>query len=101
LLRRLPAAVSDVLAAHHVPQVLIDAEVIEMADVHVEPTANRRVVGVMNELGYLAEVARDGYVDDLLGLSVHLAGTPCSPLYRRHVSPDRELAALVAQHAAR
>lgn len=101
LLRRLPTAVSDVLAAHHVPQVLIDAEVIKMADVRVEPTANRSVVGVMNEFGYLAEAARDGYVDDLLGLSVHLAGTPCSPLYRRHVSPDRELAALVAEHAAR
>ncbi|MDQ2845573.1 MAG: hypothetical protein M3Y77_04295 [Actinomycetota bacterium] len=89
------------LAAHHVPPELINAEVIEMADVRVEPTANRSVVGVMNEFGYLAEAAGDGYVDDLLGLSVHLAGTPCSPLYRRQVSPDRELAALVAEHIAR
>jgi len=33
----------------------------------------------------------------LLGLSVRLAGTPCGPLYKRDVSPDRELAALLAQ----
>ena len=72
-----------------------------MADVHVEPTANRSVVGVLNEVGYLVEVAPGRLRRCLLGLSVHLAGTPCSPLYRRHVSPARELAALVAQHTAR
>jgi hypothetical protein len=97
LLRRVPAAIADVLAAHHVPDELIDDEVTEWVDVRIEPTANRSVVGVMNEFGYLAEVFRDDYVADLLGLSVRLAGTPCSPLYRRHVSPDRELAALVAE----
>ena len=101
LLRRLPTAVAEVLAAHHVPDELIAAEITEMADVRVEPTANRSVVGVMNEFGYLAEASRRHYVDDLLGLSVHLAATPCSPLYKRRVSPDRELAALVAEHAAR
>jgi hypothetical protein len=30
-------------------------------------------------------------------LSLQLATTPCGPLYKGHVSPDRELAALVAQ----
>jgi hypothetical protein len=30
-------------------------------------------------------------------LSLQLAGTPLGPLYQRHVSPDRELAALVAE----
>lgn len=97
LLHRLPAAVAEVLAAHLVPRELIDAEVVEMVDVCVEPTANRSVVGVMNEFAYLAEIIRHHYIDDLLGLSMHLAGTPCSPLYRRHVSPDRELAALIAE----
>ena len=29
-------------------------------------------------------------------MSARLAGTPCSPLYKRHSFPDRELAALVA-----
>jgi hypothetical protein len=31
----------------------------------------------------------------LTELSVSLARTPCGPLYKRHVSPDRELAALL------
>ena len=101
LLHRLPAAIAEVLTAHHVPNELIDAEVSEMVDVRVEPTADRSVVGVMTDFGHLAEMTREHYVDDLLGLSVQLAGTPCSPLYRRHVSPDRELAALIADHTGR
>ncbi len=101
LLIRLPAAIAEVLAAHQVPPELIDAEVIEMVDVWLKPTANRSVVGVMNDFGHLAEMTREHYVDDLLGLSVQLAGTPCSPLYQRHVSPDRELAALIAKHTRR
>ena len=101
LLRRLPSAIAEVLAAHHVPEELIDAEVIEMADVRVVPTVSRSVVGVMNEFAHLAEMTRHHYVDDLLGLSVQLAGTPCSPLYQRHVSPKRELAALIAEHTGR
>lgn len=100
LLRRFPTAVAEVLSAHHLPHELIDTEVIEMAEAHVEPTANRSVVGVMNEFGYLAEAARDAYGENLLGLAVRLAATPCSPLYRRHISPDRELAALVAARSA-
>lgn len=101
LLGRLPVAVADVLAAHQVPRELIDSEVAEMARLRVEPTASRSVVGVMNEFGYLADALRDVYVDDLLGLSVRLAATPCSPLYRRNVSPDRELSALVTEHGGR
>jgi hypothetical protein len=51
----------------------------------------------MNEFRYLAEVYRDHRgVDDLVALAVALSGTPCGPLYKRHVSPDRELDALVA-----
>jgi hypothetical protein len=32
---------------------------------------------------------------DLLALSLRLAETPCSPLYKSAISPDRELLALV------
>jgi hypothetical protein len=80
------------------PHDLIDAGVTEMVGVRGGPTANRNVVGVMNECRYLAEVTRVHYVDDVLGLLVHLAGTRAA-LDRRHVSPDRELAAFVAEHA--
>lgn len=59
-------------------------------------TANRSVVGVMNEFTHLANAYRAGNpAPDLLELSLRLATTPCSPLYARHVSPDRELAALL------
>lgn len=81
LLRRFPTAVADVLAAHQVPRDLIDASVTEMAAVHLRATANRSVVGVMNEFGFLAEILRADHLNDLLGLAVHLAATPCSPLY--------------------
>jgi hypothetical protein len=36
----------------------------------------------------------------LLGLSVRLAETPCGPLDKRHIGPDRELATHVARSSA-
>lgn len=38
-----------------------------------------------------------GADDDLVALSVRLAGTPMSPLDKRHISPDHELKALVTE----
>ena len=59
-------------------------------------TADRSVVGVMNEFSRLAEIYRNDIpASDLPGLSARLAAVPCSPLYRRHISPDRELNALL------
>jgi hypothetical protein len=64
--------------------------------VRTAKTASRSVLGVMNEFKYLAEVETQLEDDhDLLSLSLRLAETPCGPLYQRHISPDRELAALV------
>ena len=59
--------------------------------------ASRSVLGVMNEFKFLA----DTYIklDDEtnpMSLSLRLAMTPCGLLYKRHVSPDRELAAVVS-----
>jgi hypothetical protein len=101
--------VADLLAAHRLPAPFIDAERAAMAEVRRAPTANRSVVGVLNEFTFLADIHRAGLrradVDraharanpsGLLELSVQLATTPLGPLYQRHVSPDRELAALVA-----
>jgi hypothetical protein len=49
----------------------------------------------MNEFTFLAEAYRgDTPGLDLLALGLRLAATPCGPLYRKHVSPGRELAAL-------
>ena len=64
-------------------------------------TASRSDPGVMNELKYLAELyTKLDDESDLLALSMRLAETPCGPLYEQHISPDRELAALVASTSA-
>jgi hypothetical protein len=45
-------------------------------------TANRSVVGVMNEFARLAEIHRaDEPAVDLVALAVRLSRTPCGPLY--------------------
>jgi hypothetical protein len=98
------------LKAHRLPAPFIDAERAAMAEVRLAPTANRSAVGVLNEFTFLADihradtdradVRRSGVranADGLLELSLQLAATPLGPLYQRHVSPDRELAALVAE----
>jgi hypothetical protein len=109
LLARIPGAVAELLAAHRLPAPFIDAERAAMAEARLAPTANRSVVGVLNEFTFLADVHRadlrragvdraDARADPsgLLELSLQLAATPLGPLYKRHVTPDRELAALVA-----
>jgi hypothetical protein len=50
----------------------------------------------MNEFSRLAEVYGDHDPrPDLIDLARRLATTPCSPLYGRNISPDRELAAFL------
>jgi hypothetical protein len=96
VLARFPEQVAAVLAAHGTPDAVIDEEQRQMRDRRLAKTANRSVVGIMNEFTYLAESYRgDTAAPDLLALAVRLAATPCGPLYSKHVSPDRELAALV------
>ncbi|MEU2612254.1 hypothetical protein ABZ570_11820 [Micromonospora sp. NPDC007271] len=97
----MPARVADqvgaVLAAHGVPDPVIRAEVDQMRQWRIVPTTNRSVVGIMTEFAFLADTWRNTAKPNLLDLALRLAATPCSPLYKRHVSPDRELAAIVQQ----
>ncbi|MFD0855915.1 DUF6933 domain-containing protein [Actinomadura adrarensis] len=97
LLDRIPDQIATVLAAHGVAEPVIGDEVRRMTDgVRVGKTANRSVVGIMNEFSHLAEVHRARTpAPDLLGMAMRLAATPCGPLYRRHVRPDRELHAFL------
>lgn len=101
LIDRFPTALHAQLQAHEVGRSFTEAELVEMEQRRLAKTASRSVVGVMNEFKYLAEVyaKRDGD-SDVLALSMRLAETPCGPLYNRHISPDRELAALVTSSAA-
>jgi uncharacterized protein DUF6933 len=100
LLDRFPAAVGEVLLAHGVPPAVITTEIAAMSTRRIAPTRNRSVVGTMNDFSFLADRHRDEFANDLVGLSVQLARTPCSPLYKRHISPDRELAAVIQRHLA-
>jgi hypothetical protein len=101
LATRFPGHLADVLAAHGVPQQFIDLELAQMNEVQYAKTSNRSVVGIMNQFSYLAE----GYSEyletkDLLALSLKLSETPCSPLYKSAISPDRELKRLVGNWRA-
>lgn len=50
----------------------------------------------MNEFSSLADPHRQEQTElDLLGRPIQLSTAPCGPLYRSHVSPDRELKALL------
>ena len=94
LTARFPRQVAAVLAAHGTAQTVIDAEVAQMRDIRLAKTVNRSVVGIMTDFTRLAEVYRDDTPrPDLLSLAMFLAKTPCTPLYSKHTSPDRELAA--------
>ena len=78
------------------PAQFIDSEISGMSEVVYAKTANRSVLGVMNEFVFLAEGYRDldGSVNPV-ALSLKLAGTPCGPLYKGAIFPDKALRELV------
>jgi hypothetical protein len=93
---RIPEQIAAALCAHGAPASIVDEEARRMRDWRLGPTANRSVVGIMNEFTYLAEAwRRDQPQPDLHALALRLAATPCGPLHRKHISPDRELAAFL------
>ncbi|MBA3641701.1 MAG: hypothetical protein H0W53_21030 [Acidobacteria bacterium] len=96
---RFPPALALTLDAHRINRSFIDREVAEMTEHRLAKTVNRSAVGVMTEFAHLGAAYQSTHdVQDVVALSLRLAGTPCGPLYRRHVSPDRELAAFTTQH---
>ena len=74
-----------------------------MTDVVVAKTADRRVLGVMNELAFQAD-ARIGHgfdAADLVALSVDVALVLLTPLFKErggHGSPERTTARSRQQH---
>lgn len=95
LAERFPDALARVLSRHGVDLALLASEVAAMIEVSFAKTANRSVVGTMNEFVFLAEGYRQ-YMEttDLLALSMRLAATPCSAI--KHNSPERLLAEIAA-----
>lgn len=95
---RLPDQVGRVLDVLDVPIEFVLQETAAMGSANFAKTANRSVVGSMNDFAFLAEhYLAGGFPHDLLALSVRMAGTPCGPLRKRHRFPDQELAAVVAE----
>jgi hypothetical protein len=96
---RFPPCLEAVLNALGTDPRFVAAEVAAMVEPRWARTANRSVVGVMNEFTSVAELDLDhDRSQSLTELAVRLAGTPCGPLYKSHTFPDQELAALVAPH---
>ena len=84
------------LEGHAVSRLFIEEELSQLGEVRLAKTSNRSLLGSMNEFAYLADVYRhsdERHVVELTALSLRLAETPCSPLYRRHITPHDELLA--------
>jgi len=98
---RFQTALATVLRRHGIGEAFIEAECEAMADHRLATTRNRSVVGMMTEFSFLASAyAESEDAVDLVDLSLWLARTPCGALYSRHGSPDRELAAHIAERLA-
>jgi len=96
LAQRFPEYLAPVLFAHGAPHALIEHELNAMLDFQYAKTANRSLLGMLNQFTYLAEGYRDyNQSTDLRWLSMKLSETPCSPLYKKAISPDRELRRLI------
>lgn len=96
---RLRLGLGQVLRALGVADVEIEREAAEMASVVYGKTANRQVIGIMVDFAKALEF----YVDDtpsLLVVSLRLAETPCSPLFKT-TSPDRATVALFGERRLR
>lgn len=63
------------------PPRFVEGEIAETTEGSYAKTANRSVVGFMNEFSFLANVHRSHQrIDDLVTLSNRLSQTPCGPL---------------------
>lgn len=91
---RFPEALAIVLQAHGWDAAKIDAETQYMRECEIVKTANRSVVGMLNEFAFLARAWKEeqGAPPDLHCLSMKLADVPCKPL--RYDSPAQRVRAL-------
>ena len=97
LASRIPAAVKEVLIALDLPADFIQVEIEGMTDIVYAKTANRSVLGMMNQFAFIAEVMKDRASPvDTLALSLRLAEIPCGPLTRGAGFPDRAVRELAA-----
>ncbi len=81
VLTRFREATGEVLVRLGVDQVVVDAELREMAEVAIPKTGSRQVLGSMNDF----EVLMGAYGHDrpLIDIALKLADAPCSPIGMR------------------
>lgn len=91
---RFPEVLAIVLQALGWDAATIDAEIQHMREYEIAKTANRSVVGTLNEFAFLARVWKEEQdaPPDLRRLSIKLADVPCKPL--RYDSPAQRVRAL-------
>jgi hypothetical protein len=78
---RFQEAVRSVLRHIGAASELLDSEAREMDQITIGATANRRVLGSLNDLASLDRFTIEGHPEIALGkLAIELAGTPCAPL---------------------
>jgi hypothetical protein len=97
VISRMTHTAATIFTALGLPEQFISHEITAMGAHQLTKTANRSVLGTMNDFAYLAQAHAKDPVD-LLALTLRLAHTPCGPLYRSHISPDREITAYITQH---
>jgi hypothetical protein len=89
LAQRFPDALAQVLLELDIELDKVKSELEKMGQVTYCKTSNRSVLGIMNQFTFQAESYRDHFgLVVPLALSVKLAGTPCSPLYKGAICPD-------------
>ncbi|MEF9417209.1 hypothetical protein ABXT21_25045 [Ralstonia sp. SM1864_UCD524_TZ4] len=82
LTTRFPAALAAALQSHGWSDAQIAAEMQHMRECEIDKTANRSVIGMLNEFTFLAQAWREQHGPlDLQALSMRLADVPCGPLH--------------------
>lgn len=91
---RLREAVRSVMEGIGVTGGLIEGELKEMSQVRIGATSSRRVLGSLNELGFLSRDSIDRRSRiDLIALAAEIAETPCSLI--KYESPKSMTLALL------
>jgi len=98
LLRRFPEALAMTLEAHGVQKMFIEEEVAAMETVGLSKTQSRQLVGVLNELAFLAEARhRDATTHDDVTVAMKLSEVPLGIMGKSYRFPDQALAELVKE----
>ena len=94
LLSRLPESVELALALQGLGDSFIRTEVEAMRRTTLAKTANRSLIGMLNEFAFLAGQWQPA-TGNLFDLSLRLSNVPCGPLFRTHTYPRHAVAAAV------